>query len=904
MSEKSSSPVSEAMSLIWAKSSPMHPLYCHLIDVGWVSHELLNSSAFESVVPIFARASGIEELQAVMWLSYFSAMHDIGKCDSRFQLYGPDSLAACVSGLGLPRAPSPCPKGFNHSALSASWMIDYLKDELGWHRKEAATVSVCLRGHHGDLRAEGPVCEPDFVREAWEPLRRETELAVRSVFHPDLRAPAFDDHSVVGIILLGILTWSDWVASNSEIFLIPEASSDLEAYAKLSLSRARAAVRKLGFHIPEPVRFGPFFADVWPKLKEPWPIQTEIERLHNSGVLSQPGLVIIEAPMGEGKTEAALYLALQWIRSGNAGGLYVALPTTATSNQMYRRVNELLQSLGLVREQGVKLVHGMSWLIDDETAEGRPKLENVPKGEADHAAAWFRPRKRALLASYGVGTVDQAMGGVLHVKHSYLKLFGLAGKVLIVDEIHAYDAYMSEIIERLLCWCGAIGIPVVLLSATLPSAKRFSLIQSYGAHAPPSKTDTNAPYPLITYVSRDGVCTEHAVPKSSRSSNPELIKHWGALEQPKNTADLVLSRLEDGGCFCIIANTVGFAQKIYDELKRGLEGRNDCELDLFHARFPAWRRQEIEDKVTSMFGKGSLLSRGDPSWTERPDCAILVATQVVEQSLDLDFDEMFTEIAPADLLLQRIGRLHRHERFCRPTGLRARCHLLLPDAADALEFGASRYVYHPFLLLKTLSVLISRDSVFLPDDIRPLVELVYDGLCCLHCPVSRVDAERVHDLWQELEKRLRLEPCKADRYLVPHPSKDDFMLARIATGSFDTDEGDAQSYFGPRTRDGDESHQLLVLEGDDFAEEMMAGSAPARDVLKEIVKHGVDVPKWWLQGVSAAEDYVEIAKAPEWLPGMWVLRTRDGVWRGLNARGDEFAIANDNERGLIRTEGR
>lgn len=903
MSEKRSLPISEAMSLIWAKSNPLHPLYCHLIDVGWVSHELLNSSAFESVVPRFALASGVEESQVVMWLSYFSAMHDIGKCDSRFQLYGPDNLAVCVCGLGLPRAPHL--QKFYHNAMSALWMIDYLKDELGWPRKEAATVSACLRGHHGDLKAEGPECEPDFVKEMWEPLRREVELAVRSVFHPELRAPAFADHSVVGTILLGILTWSDWVASNSEIFPIADASSDLETYAELSLGRARTAVRKLGFCTPEPVRFGRFFTDVWPKFNEPWPIQTEIECLYNGGVLSRPGLVIIEAPMGEGKTEAALYLALQWIRSGDAGGLYMALPTTATSNQMYRRVNELLQSLGLVHEQGVKLVHGMAWLVDGETAEGRPKLENVPEGEADHAADWFRPSKRALLATYGVGTVDQAMGGVLHVRHSYLKLFGLAGKVLIVDEIHAYDAYMSEIIERLLSWCGAIGIPVVLLSATLPSAKRFSLIQSYGAHAPSPKTqDANAPYPLITYVSRDGVCTEHAVPKSSRSSNPELIKHWEVLEQPKKTADLVLSRLENGGCFCVIANTVNSAQKIYDELKRELEGHNDCELDLFHARFPAWRRQEIEDKATSMFGKGSLLSRGDPGWTERPDCAILVATQVVEQSLDLDFDEMFTEIAPVDLLLQRIGRLHRHKRPCRPTGSRARCHVLLPDAADACQFGASRYVYHPFLLLKTLSVLIGRDTIFLPDDIRPLVELVYDGSDSLHCPALGVDAERVHDLWQDLEERLSQEPCKADRYLIPHPSQDDFMLARIATGSFDTDDGDVQSYFAVRTRNGDETRRLLVLEGDDFAEEMMASSAPARDVLKEIAKHGVDVPKWWLQGVSAVADYAEIAKAPAWLPGMWVLRTRCGVWRGLNARGDEFAIANDNERGLSRTEWR
>jgi CRISPR-associated endonuclease/helicase Cas3 len=904
----------DPLNIIWAKSKPFHPLHYHLVDTGWVAYALLHSSAFQSVIARFSEASNIDAHEVTRLLSYFAAMHDIGKCHSRFVFSRPESLAAQVSVLSLPRAPDT--GRFYHNAMSKRWMMDYLIDEMGWPYQEALTVSTCLAGHHGDFCPDIYPDERDDVKAAWEPLRRRIESMVRSTFCPASLASSFANHSSVGMILSGILTLSDWIASNAELFPMGDFNTDFEKYSATSAVKATAAVEKIGFHEEHPARFGPFFVDVWPKFKTPWPIQREIERLCNNGSLSTPGLVIIEAPMGEGKTEAALYLALQWIRSGLAGGLYMALPTTATSNQMHGRTYELLSNQGLIQEQGVRLVHGTAWLIDSKTPEEHPTLEDTPEGEADHALEWFRPSKRALLAAYGVGTVDQAMGSVLHVKHSYLKLFGLSGKVLIIDEIHAYDAYMSQIIKRLLQWCQAIGIPVVLLSATLPNTERLSLMEAYAPrHAAmkhdrctenqvscTSQTRESNPYPLITYVSRDGQCADYAVPRSSRSSSLELIKHWGSLQQPEQIADLVLSRFRDGGCHCVIANTVGSAQRIYCELRKRMNhvDSND-NLMLFHARFPAWRKQAIENKVTTLFGPNSLLRPDDPKWAKRPDAAILVATQVVEQSLDVDFDEMFSEIAPVDLLLQRVGRMHRHKRSPRPTGPLPRYHLLLPDK-DRVEFGVTSRIYDTFILLKTLSSLVERDKIILPDDIRPLVELVYDGSAELPYTIPGVNEELTSTLWTNLINQLADEAKKAARYLIPPPSQKAFELARIATPSFDTDDGEAQKYFHARTRLDDDSHRILVLESNAFESELSSQKPPKRDIMRALLEHGVNVPAWWFEGSRASSGYSEYEEAPKWLPGVKILRTQGGEWKGVNQKGDEFSIVNDSELGLLRKD--
>lgn len=885
------------LSVVWGKSAPPRPLYCHLIDTGLVAHEIVRTTGYSPTARMLATAAGTDPAVIVPWICYIAALHDIGKADSRFVFAGPPELAMRAQAAGLPRAPSE--KGFWHSGRSAKWVRYHLAFRECWPAYEANTVAAVIRGHHGYFLTGDPEEEPPEVAEVWDRIRNELERILRHVFDPTAWKPRFDDHGSVGLILSGIITLSDWIASNSDVFCAPDSCLDLQSYVTASRDAARIAVGRLGLRSEMRPSTVTSFRQMWPDFDALRPIQAEVELLAARG--AEPGLAIIEAPMGEGKTEAALYLAAQWAQMSNTEGLYFALPTAATSNQMHGRVQEVLARLGLVTEQGVRLVHGMSWLVDDDTPTASVQTEDEKRTKPNHAVEWFRPAKRGLLATYGVGTIDQALSSVLYVRHSYLKLLGLSGKVLIVDEVHSYDPYMNEILVRLLEWCGTLRVPVILLSATLPASRRQLLVRAYSG-TPLVNTgnrDGECPYPLITLARRGHGAPELVVPQTSASRpDVELRMHQGLLENPGLTADLVVDAASNGGCICVIANTVGSAQKLYRELLNRVD-RNECELVLFHARFPAWRRAEIEKRVLDLFDKRSTLRPGDEERTIRPNRAILVATQVIEQSLDVDFDEMFTEIAPIDLMLQRIGRMHRHVRPLRPTGPIPRLHVLLPDSPGN-GFGRTSVVYHPFILLKTLGVLSKMDRILLPADIRRLVELVYDNTPCLEAPLDGVTDDSLRRLFDELSKETRRFECDAHGYLSPKPNDEEFDLAHVASGHFDNGEEGARTYFSARTRIGDETRSVVIVDDYRYRDALASSIMPSRQVLRALLLDSVNVPTWWLSDVTAAEGFEAISDGPGWLGGHGIIPMRNSRWEGVNKSGNQICIRFDPDLGLLR----
>jgi CRISPR-associated endonuclease/helicase Cas3 len=873
---------------LWAKTDPYHPLYCHLIDVGKVTMALLETATFKSIIMRFCEVTGCSVGIADRWLAYLTAIHDLGKCNANFQAKGPKELLDPLEEAGLK-----CQRWeekFRHEAMSAEWLVDFLIEKLNWNKPEARTVSVAIRGHHGNFNADTPDEENEEYKIQWEPLRIELELMLRQIFLIDNWVPRFKDHSVVGIMLSGLLVLSDWIASNNELFEMADSNSPPNVYAELSMRRAKTAVNKLGLQTDVPWINNMYFRDIWPKISSPRPIQTCCETLCSQHKIKH-GIAIIEAPMGEGKTEAAIYLASQWIVESKLGGIYIALPTAATSNQMFERFKEFLETHDHSSSRNVRLVHGMSWLLDEETPQQLPELPDANPLEREQALDWFRPKKRSLLASYGVGTIDQALMSVLNVKHGFLRLFGLASKVLIIDEVHAYDSYMSQILVLLLKWCGCLEIPVILLSATLPTERRKTLLKSYNSQAEfTSQIEGLSPYPLLTFVNRDGGVREEAVSGSAKKMNVKLEKHSGLLSNAVEIARLTAQRAANGGCFCIIANTVQSAQNIYRELNRFIDKTNsDIQLLLFHARFLVERRQAIEEQVLELFGKSNH---------KRPNKIILVATQVVEQSLDLDFDEMFSEIAPIDLILQRVGRLHRHDRSNRPTGGKARLHLFLPEFGRP-DFGLNETVYQRFILLKTLAVFAGRDNLNLPQDIRELVEYVYD----LNIPDDTnsylTDNSDYNDALKKLMDETAEEAGKAEKYLIAEPYSPAFKLNRRIGIVFDEDEGEAASYLSAKTRIGDDSIQLLVLENGEFLTELKGKCSPCRRVLKEIYKHTVNVPRKWFQGVKNISGYEPLQKAPVWIPGVTILHLVNNCWHGLDRSGKEVIIRNNCNYGMI-----
>lgn len=348
--------------------------------------------------------------------------------------------------------------------------------------------------------------------------------------------------------------------------------------------------------------------------------------------------------MGEGKTEAAFYAHLRLQSASGHRGMYIALPTQATGNLMFERAKAFLNRYGKSRRLDLQLLHGANELVEAyQKIRVRP---NTPEGgeEGVEAQVWFSHRKRGLLSEYAVGTVDQALLGILPTKHQFVRLWGLGNRVVVLDEVHAYDTYTSGLIESLVRWLWALDSSVVLMSATLPKAKREALLKAFGAGEIPKVEDK--PYPRITRVVKGDL--KPIVETFEVRKQPTLA--LGALPLDLEAlAGKALEQARSGGCVACIVNTVQRAQDLYQALVGKADG---VEVHLFHARYPLEERLERERTVLAKFGKQG----------QRPQKAVLVATQVVEQSLDLDFDVMFTDLAPVDLVLQRAGRLHRHER--------------------------------------------------------------------------------------------------------------------------------------------------------------------------------------------------------------------------------------------------
>ncbi|MDA8345344.1 MAG: CRISPR-associated helicase Cas3' [Thermaerobacter sp.] len=880
---------------LWAKTDPWHPLPCHLVDVGNVALALLQGGAFEGTAKRFEAATGCPSEGTAAWLGYLCALHDLGKCHSEFQAKGGAELVRPLQAAGLGCAQTL--RKFRHEAVSAAWVMGHLVDTLGWTRAAAATASLAILGHHGNFSAAAP--EESAVQVGrWEPLRAELERAVRATFRPPFwDAPDFKDHSAAGVLLSGLIVLSDWIASNPQLLSPLWQGEPMVEYAETSRRQAQEAVRRLGLDKARMPTSSTDFQKVWPNIRTLRPVQTAVQQLAADGLA--PGLTIIEAPMGEGKTEAAIYLASQWIAAGHASGMYVALPTAATSNQMFGRVREFLEGHDAAAAEGVQLVHGASWLLDRATPDLAPALNDEEDMEAgERALDWFRPRKRSLLGAFGVGTVDQAEMSVLNVKHGFLRLYGLAQKVLVVDEVHAYDAYQTEIVSRLLGWCRALSIPVILLSATLPQRRKETLMRAYGGAADPPSEATA--YPLITHVEREGKVTLVPVSGSYQQRDLQLSLHPGLLEDFAGTAQLVAQRvLAVGGCHVVIANTVNAAQEIYRHLAQELAAADQgtVELRLFHARFPAGIRQDIEQEVLTLFDKRSSLAAGNPQGTLRPTRAVLVATQVVEQSLDLDFDEMYTQIAPIDLLLQRSGRLHRHDRLERPTGPRPTLHVLLP-AEGSMDFGPTGSVYHRYILMRTFWRLGQSREWRLPGEMRALVEGVYGDP-----PQDFVETPDIASLREDWWVHERGEEATARRYLIPEPYHSGFKLARMAGGVFAEDDGKVRTYFTARTRIGDESVRVAVLEGSEDLEILVQRRTPPKSALERILLRTVSLPAWWLKGASPGEGFAPLEEGPIWLHGTRILRLQDGKWRG-DVRGQPCVIELDPVYGLmLREEG-
>lgn len=597
-----------------------------------------------------------------------AAGHDIGKVSPTF--YN-KLMQAC----GLAQLPGFPPQletnwnghaGVSQAAAKGMGAPKWIPEILGQHHGFSPSIA--------GKRADAEV----FGGPAWQAQRVALVEELKAQLGMDWPQVASPTQARV---LAGLTSVADWIGSGRH-FEDPN-----EPWRE----KIAAALDEAGF-VPPTYRLGLGFAQVFGF--EPHPAQIRLIE-----VVDRPGVYVLEAPMGLGKTEAALYAAYRMLEQRQACGIYFALPTQLTSNKIYQRFNAFLQNM-LAEDcpQRALLLHANAWLLEQTEMgeEGRP------------GGAWFHHAKRGLLAPFAVGTIDQALMAAMHVKHGFVRAFGLAGKVVILDEVHTYDAYTGTLLDALVKLLRELHCTVIILSATLNQQRRSALLDT------PLQSSA---YPLITAMPAGDVPNELAA-----EPPVGVCVRLQVESDDAHAVQEALDRAASGQQVLWVENTVKEAQARYLDLAaRAAELGISC--GLLHSRYTMADRARIENHWVDLFGKSG--------WESRPALGrILIGTQVLEQSLDIDADFLITRFAPTDMLLQRMGRLWRHTNTPRPIGARCEAWLLAPAPDVAIEspeagFGASAYVYAPYVLRRSLEVWSRRGEVQLPQDIRSLIEATY-----------------------------------------------------------------------------------------------------------------------------------------------------------------------------------
>lgn len=681
------------------------PLWMHAMDTAKVMDELIHLR-YSSLSGLCGMSFGEFKKIAVL-LAY---IHDIGKLTPLFQskilkaLPGRRSLFEHYGICSI--AENFYNKNKSHHAKCGEVMLL----DLGFPRGFSSIVG----SHHGmpsdnvndhmenyDYHFWGEPSE----HELWSRLYQEwVDFSLEQAGLCDVsEIPALSKRAQV--LLAALLIMADWLASNQTNFALLNEDVILseDEYPK---NRCRNAFEKL-------------------KLSESWePCQVRIldrdfkKRFGFSmnkiqkGIITavenctKPGLFILEAPMGTGKTEAALAVAEILSAKCDKTGLYFGLPTQATANGIFERVVQWAKIQSYDAVHSINLAHG--------NAEFQPvfaELKNDSEVQTDFDGesglvinSFFSGNKTSLLSDFVVATVDKLLMSALKKKHVMLLHLGLAQKVVIVDECHAYDAYMNQYLDTVLAWMHEYRVPVILLSATLPSGRREKLIEAYFNDKDKHRKFEipEVSYPRLTFTDGSEI-TAKELPKEGKDKKVTIIR---------GNDDMVVEKITEavhvGACVGIICNTVLRAQ-YFAEVACKVMGTN---VILYHAQYIIPDRMEREEMLKKVIGKGSYanIRKG----------VVVVGTQVLEQSLDIDFDLLITDLCPMDLLIQRIGRLWRHPRADRPREWKnAACIVLGMEEIEE----ASKHIYAEWLLLRTKKIL--PDHITIPNDIDFLVNETY-----------------------------------------------------------------------------------------------------------------------------------------------------------------------------------
>lgn len=761
----------KAITALWAKKAVYHdceywlPLLTHLQDTSqamiWLYDNWLNPAQQKLIAGKFSNA----EIRPL--ISFLGFFHDFGKATPTFQAkpsyqrnqqLDQDILNKLIKGnlteLAKFNSNLDIRRHSPHAIAGEAFL-----ENAGLN----LTVGSIIGGHHGmpaNNEIQSQVTDYTSNYYSTDSMTSQAAQKWQSIYNDLISFGLHFSHyqslsdipsvnESQAILLEGLLIMADWLASSEEyqgksLFpLIPLQDNYSSINEKQRFQDALQNWPLNDHWQPQPVQ------DITDLFQKRWnflPHDTQLKMIQTISNIKDPGLIIIESGCGTGKTEIALASVEELANKTSHNGLFMGLPTQATSNAMFNRVESWLDNIAKNDKANLELnlMHGKAFL--NSNAQALPQASNIDNNQGTIVANDWFSGKKAILTEFTVATVDHLLMMSLKQKHLFLRHLALSGKIVIIDEIHAYDTYMTSYLERTLKWLGAYHVPVIALSATLPSSRRYALIKAYcrGKYhkRPANKLEYNNAYPLLTYLDGNQIYQETDFEK--QESKAVTIKRLSNDDQI--LINKIITSIKKGGIAGVIVNTVKRSQQIAQALKS-----QDVPVLLLHSAFLATDRSRLENKLTSLIGKHG----------HRPQKLVVVGTQVLEQSLDIDFDVLFTDIAPVDLIIQRIGRLHRHH-ISRPANLQSP-QVYLTGIDSLGNYGkANSFIYNPYILTKTDYFL--PEQLTLPSDTVKLIQQVYNENNDNDIPCAQLTAYHRNLAYQkQSEKR------KAQSYQLDNP---------------------------------------------------------------------------------------------------------------------------------------
>jgi CRISPR-associated endonuclease/helicase Cas3 len=742
----------------WAKTGAdeaagFHLLPYHGVDVAAVGSVLLERDPRHLRTLVMLSGFRAESLRRAV--PYHLALHDLGKFSEPFQDQKPE-LVARLQGRRSPRSSSLRHDSMGYllwrqwahlrpDAREAGLLTELFPLVLRFSPASHRVTGDVLRcwmaavlGHHGKPPAEYPPPPLDvFKAHPKAPIARSRldatafVRAAQALLAPTALVADVDDvEELIGRVrraswwMAGFTILCDWLGSNSDHFHYEAREGPLGDYWRRALASASEAVEKSGLAASRPRAFGgiqALFPSIADRLSPLQQAACEVK------IAEGPQLFVLEDLTGSGKTEAALVLAQRLMGADHGDGIYFALPTMATANAMHGRVAPLVGALFegspnyLLTHSGPRLTEQDQLAIGARMPDSGYGAAEAPTATAESRAWLADGRKRSLLAELGVGTIDQALLAALQSRHAALRLLGLHRHVLLVDEVHACDAYMLAVLSALLEIHASLGGSAIILSATLAQEQRGRLVAAFrrGLGSANEGTPASEEYPLLTTCGREGLLERPVEPRAGTSRSVAVSWHHTA----EGAADRMTELSRAGTSACWVRNSVADALEAYQLTVQRLGAEK---VTLFHARFALGDRLATEQEVLRRFGRNGR--------EEDRRGQVVIATQVVEQSLDIDFDGMITDLCPIDRVIQRTGRLQRHAERNRDRPAPV-IEILAPIWTDdppanwlAGAFRRTAVVYpDPAVLWRTARELQRRGQLALPGEARSLVEAVFGG---------------------------------------------------------------------------------------------------------------------------------------------------------------------------------